>query len=312
MKIDVVVLNYNGEKLLPECMPSIIKAKSDTKHDVKINVIDNESTDNSIDVLKRWSGEVSVIPHKNEFLPSFNDVVANLQSDLVVLLNNDIKVDSKFIDPMADVFLGYSDVFMVAPKVLTFDGTDENGATLAKVRMGLFWSSASPRFYKDGINNFSYTFSSGFGAFDRKKFVLLKGYDKLYLPGRFEDADLFLRAWRMGWKSYYEPRSIVYHMGQSAFKERFGTVGINKIDGRNIFFFMWKNYSPLQLVLHIIFLPLWFIYWALKGAFHYNNGFFYAIKQFNLIKERRASEKKIRYRFTAPEALAKSRGRVSL
>lgn len=312
MKIDIVVLNYNGERMILECLPSIIEAKKRSRHDVSVHVIDNESTDRSVEILKRWAGEVKVIPHKNEFLVSFNDVVADLPGDLAILLNNDIKVDSKFIDPMADVFFGYSDVFMVAPKVLTFDGKEENGATMAKVRAGLFWSSASPKLYKSGINGFSYTFSSGFGAFDRKKFVLLKGYDKLYLPGRFEDADLSLRAWRMGWKLYYEPQSIFYHMGQSAFKEKFGTAGIDKIDGRNIFLFMWKNYDLSILTAHIIFLPLWSIYWILKGAFHYTGGLLDALKKFDLIKERRVSEKKIGYIFTAAQALARSREKVSL
>lgn len=311
MKIDIVVLNYNGERLMPECMPSIIKAKNSTKHDVKVHVIDNESTDKSIEILKRWAGEVNVIPHKNEFLASFDDVVADLSGDVVVLLNNDIKVDSNFIDPLADVFFSYSDVFMVAPKVLTFDGREENGATMAKVRMGLFWSSASAKLYKDGINNFSYTFSSGFGAFDRKKFVLLKGYDRLYLPGRFEDADLSLRAWRMGWKSYYEPKSAVYHMGQSAFKEKFGAGGINKIDGRNTFLFMWKNYDAGLLAIHIIFLPLWFAYWGLKGASHYISGFSDALKNIATIKERRALEKKAGYLLSSSKALAKSWEKVS-
>ena len=306
MKIDIVVLNYNGEKIIPECMPSIIKAKNNSRHGVKIHVIDNESTDSSLRILQQWANEINILRHKNKFLCSFNDVVGNLDSDVVILLNNDIKVDGQFIDTLADVFIKHDDVFLAAPKVLTFDGKEENAATKARIKFGLFWAAALPDKEKNDPDAFTYTFSSGFGAFDRRKFLELGGYDEMYLPGRFEDVDLSLRAWKMGWFSYYEPKSIVYHMGQSAFKERFGKKGIDKIDGRNIFLFMWKNYDKALLAVHIFFLPAWFLRWALKGSFHYIGGFFEGLSRIKVILEKRRVEKGIPYRLSTKEVFYKN------
>ncbi len=310
MKIDIIILNYNGEKLIPQCVPSIVEAKNNSKHDLGIYVIDNESTDKSVKVLEAWHDRIKVIPHSNDFFCSFYDVARDLSSDVIILLNNDIRVDRNFIEPLADVFLSYTDVFLVAPKVLTFEGMEENGATIARLRLGLFWSSASPLIHKGNISRFSHTFSSGFGAFDRKKFAQLGGYDNLYLPGRFEDSDLSLKAWRMGWPSYYEPASIVYHMGQAAFRDRFGTKGINRIDGRNIFLFMWKNYGAPDLIKHFVFLPLWVALWTVRGAFHYITGLFQECKMIGVVAKKRAAEKNVKYPLTMEKALAESRKRL--
>jgi GT2 family glycosyltransferase len=221
MKVDIVVLNYNGENLIPVCLPSIIEAKDSSKFDVNITVIDNESNDNSLEILKKFSNRITIISHKNDFLCSFNDVVSNLEGEVVILLNNDIKVERDFIDHLVEIFLRYPNVFLVAPKVLTQEAKEEGAFTVAKIKFGLFWSSAIFKSWRDYVNTFFYTFSSGFGAFNREKFLKLGGYDRIYLPGRFEDVDLSLIAWKRGWLSYYEPNCKVYHIGLVSFKKKF-------------------------------------------------------------------------------------------
>jgi N-acetylglucosaminyl-diphospho-decaprenol L-rhamnosyltransferase len=298
MDIDVIILNYNGEDLFARCLPSLIQAKKCSRHNVNLHVIDNESTDGSLQRLKEFGAELQVIPHKNRFLCSFNDVVSGLKSDVVVLLNNDIKVDTQFIDPLAEVFLRQENVFLAAPKVCGFQAQEEGAYTRVKVNYGLFWSSALFEHWQKHVDSFSYTFSSGFGAFDRKKFLELGGYDDLFLPGRFEDVDLSLRAWKKGWRCYYQPKSIVYHLGQVAFKNRFGKSGIDAIDGRNIFLFMWKNYDRLLLARHLLLLPLWLAYWLCRRKLHYILGLRGAWKLRALIKNRRRQDASVAYRYS--------------
>lgn len=296
MKVDLIVLNYNGEKLLPQCLPSIIEAKECSKFEVFLLVLDNESRDDSLRVLERFGDRIKVIRHKNRFLCSLNDVVQELDSDIVIFLNNDIKVERNFIDPLVNVFLEHSDAFLVAPKVLTFDNAEAGAFTVAKVKFGLFWSSALFKNWSHYSNNLTYTFSAGFGAFDRKKFLQLGGYDELYLPGRFEDADIGLRAWRMGWKCYYQPESIVYHIGQVAFREKFGSKGIDLLDARNKFLFIWKNYDLSLLIRHLFYLPLWFLLWIARGEFYYLRGFIQALRKIGKVRYRRMEEKNSGYK----------------
>lgn len=132
---------------------------------------------------------------------------------------------------------------------------------------------------------------SGYGAFDRKKFLLLGGYDDLFLPGRLEDSDLCFRAWKMGWKGYYVPDSIIYHKGAASFIKRFGKRTTLEIAHRNSFLFVWKNITdPVLLFEHAILLPARLILAALKGQWEFLSGFLKALKFLPIVIEKRKKE----------------------
>ena len=68
----ILVLNYNGRELLAECLPSIVEAAARSPVPCAVTVVDNGSTDGSLDVLARdWPG-VGVIREPNRGLASFN------------------------------------------------------------------------------------------------------------------------------------------------------------------------------------------------------------------------------------------------
>ena len=101
----------------------------------------------------------------------------------------------------------------------------------------------------------------GFGAFHRRKFLELEGYDDLYLPGRLEDADICFRAYKKGWRCLYEPKSVVYHQGGVSFHREFGVQKTLVINARNTFLFMWKNLSDKMLCFQaILWLPVRLLY----------------------------------------------------
>jgi GT2 family glycosyltransferase len=83
--------------------------------------------------------------------------------------------------------------------------------------------------------------SGGFMAVDRKKFVELDGFNRLFYPAYYEDLDLCFRAWRRGWQSIYEPDSIVWHRNR-------GTWGNDSIDRlstielRNLLLLQWSTF----------------------------------------------------------------------
>lgn len=291
MKVNIIVLNYNGEALLPRCLPSIIEAKKASKHPARVTVIDNESTDNSLDVLKRYSDEIDVVPCKNRVLCSFNDVVAVQEEEIAILLNNDIRVDPGFVDPFVRVFQDNEDAFMAAPKCFEFSGERlEGGRSKGFIKFG--WFGALSRFpgWKNEIDEFGYSFQSGFGAVRKDRFVELGGYDDLYLPGRLEDSDICFRAWKKGWKNYYQPSSVVYHIGGESFKKEFGSGRMSVIDSRNSLLFFWKNIQdPGYWLEHIVCLPLRCAYWSCKGEWAAVKGVF---KGFGLIADVLKSRKR--------------------
>ncbi len=279
MKANIIILNYNGEELIPECMPSLLEAKRASANEVTITVIDNESIDKSLEALKPYGEEVTVIEHENKVFCSFNDIVAEIDDEIVILLNNDIKVEPDFVDPLIDTFKEHPDAFLVGSKVVTFDGARYEG-TLAKwwIDKGIFKSSSRFPGYEALIDSPNYTAQAGFGAFRRDRFLELGGYDDLYLPGIMEDTDLCYRAWKKGYKGYYQPKSRMYHKAQSAFSAKFGRYGILKMSHRNTYLFMWKNITDISILLNNILYLLPRLLFALaRGKFEIVLGFFSAL-----------------------------------
>lgn len=289
MKAHVLILNYNGKDLLEECLPSVVSAVKKSSYDCRLSVIDNASSDGSVEYLRSAFPEVSLFAlADNTVLCAYNDCVKKLDDDIVIFLNNDIKADAGFIDPLVKTFEKGPDIFMVTPKALEGDGRMNGGVTKARIKWGIFWSaSVYPGFEKD-IDKEAATFSAGIVAFDRKKFIGLGGYDDLYLPGTVEDSDICFRAWKKGYRCIYQPKSVVYHIGQVSFSRRFGRRGTRIINSRNIFLFMWKNVSDGRMIFsHILFTPLRILYSLLTGRTELCAGFFLALKKMPLALKKR-------------------------
>jgi GT2 family glycosyltransferase len=276
--VNIIILNYNGRDLLAECLPSIVEASHTSKFSCKVTVIDNVSNDDSMEFVRANFSDVEVVEAKeNLVLCSYNDALRSTKDDIVILLNNDIKVKNDFVDPLIELFK-QEDVFLVSPKSYFFDGRYEGGKSYAFMRYGIFGTDHSFKEDCEKANEKSYTFASGCGAFNREKFLELGGYDDLYLPGRLEDADLCFRAWKSGYKCYYQPESVVYHKGAESFNDNFGVSGTLVITFRNVFFFMWKNISsPLFLLEHIVLLFPRLIFACLRGQTEFVYGFLKAI-----------------------------------
>lgn len=282
MKVRVVILNYRGQELLPKCLPSIVEAAAQSVHSVKVALLHNPggSGDSGLDYVRKNYPQVDIWESpENKVLCSNNDYLPHVSEPVVVLLNNDIRVDEGFIDPLVEKFSN-PDTFMTAPKVLNFDGTAIDAArTKAGMKFGLFWCNARYRGYEKDMDLPGETFSSGFGAFSREKFLKLGGYDLRFQPGTWEDVDLSYRARQAGYKLYYEPRSKVYHIGRSSFKKEFGGRQTDVIAWRNTFLFMWKNLRGVSFwIPHLFFLPLRLFAALLLGRLEFIQGFLQALR----------------------------------
>lgn len=280
MEARIVILNYNGAELLPQCLPSIVEAAAQAECPTSVTVLDNVSQDQGLDYVRSHFPQVHVEnAPSNRILCSYNDYLPKIKEPVVILLNNDIRVDARFVDPLIEKFKENPLTFLAAPRVMSFDGLKvEAGRSKTGMRWGSFWCDARYPGYEKEYMKPSATASSGFGAFSREKFLALGGYDERFFPGIMEDVDLSLRAQQAGFELYYEPRSIVYHMGQASFKKTFGPSKIAVIAHRNNFLFMWKNFSSFSFwVKHLFFLPFRLVASLLKGNRELAQGFFQAI-----------------------------------
>ncbi len=248
MQTPLLVLNYNGDALLRECLPSVLRAAERSRRDCPVMVIDNGSTDDSLTTLAREFPQVQVRCEENFGLCSYNRALAELDCRVAILLNNDIKLHEDCIDPLVAPLLekppaGERPCFMTAPLCWLFDGkTYEGLKTSIRWRWGLVQATALFDGYQQAVYAAGETASAGaVMAVDRQRFLALGGFDPLYLPGRIEDLDFSFRGYQAGFRACYVPAAVAYHRGLGTFGAVYSKAGCDHLAMRNTLLFQWKN-----------------------------------------------------------------------
>jgi sugar transferase (PEP-CTERM/EpsH1 system associated) len=257
----IIVLNWNGKSLLTEGLPSILRAVQVDGRPHEVMVVDNGSTDGSLEYLAEFFPQVRVLAlNKNiGFAEGNNAGVKAARNDVVILLNNDMVVDPGFIGPLIKGF--GPKTFAVSSQIYIQDPArkrEETGKTAALFRRGMIdyahrgiADSPLPRQYYPVL-----WAGGGSSAFHRDKFLALGGFHKLYSPAYVEDTDLSYQAWRIGWEVLLAPESIVHHKHRASSNRRFSPKALQALVIRNQFLFIWKNFRSWRLLLsHGVFLP---------------------------------------------------------
>src|SRR6185312_5405716 len=268
MTVHLVVLNYNGRKLLAECLPSLLHAARRSRHRCEVVVIDNGSTDDSATYLRVVFPQARLFEQPNRGLCSYNEVLAQLPGRVAILLNNDIKLAEDAVDPLVEPFStdhdgSAADCFMAAPLCLRFDGGGHEGLQAAvRWRWGLVEATAYFPGYERTKLLPGLTAAAGpVMAVDRERFLLLGGFDPQYLPGRLEDFDFSFRGYLAGFQARYVPASVAYHKGQASFDAAYGPAACDVLALRNTLLFQWKNLRcPEHVARYLAALPVRFAF----------------------------------------------------
>lgn len=287
----ILVLNYNGRALLADCLPSIAEAAARAPSPCGVTVVDNGSSDDSLDFLAREWPDVAVCREPNRGLASFNAVLARRSERIVLLLNNDVKLDPDAVAPLLAVFDNHDDALFSAPQCWTFDGGDYEGMrTRVRDRFGLVQGMCRVPGFEAFVGDPGLTASAGpILAVDRQKFLALGGYDPVYFPGRIEDLDLGFRGWMAGWKGYYAPASMAYHRGFGSFGPAFGRKGCDRLAARNSLIFAWKNLAGTRLAAHFAWLPVRLAHALATRRFTFPAAFLEAVRRLGpVLSARRA------------------------
>lgn len=212
MKVSVIIPNWNGKHLLNTCLSSLRKQ---TFKGFEVILVDNGSTDGSLEYLKKFP-EVRIISlDKNYgFAKAINEGIKVAFGNFLVLLNNDTEADKDFLKYLVVAAERKRDAGFVACKMLQFsnrDIIDSAGDAVDVVghsyNIGL-GQKDGPQFNKPG-NIFLAT--AGGSLFKKEVFEKTGYFDEDYFT-YMEDVDLCLRAQLLGFKGWYEPRSVLYHI----------------------------------------------------------------------------------------------------
>src|SRR5215210_6166615 len=97
-RIALVLLNYNGKEFLRQNLPFI---KNTLYSNKEIYVIDNNSSDDSVNYLESQHSDVKIIKHATNlgYAAGYNHGLAQIDAEYYLLLNTDLEVTDNFIEP---------------------------------------------------------------------------------------------------------------------------------------------------------------------------------------------------------------------
>ena len=259
-KIAVVILNWNGAKLLEQFLPSVIEHSDEAT----IYVVDNASTDSSIEVLKTKFPSVNIIQNDGNygFAKGYNMALQQVEEDYYALVNSDVEVTEGWLSPILTVFDKELNVSIIQPKILDYKNKeyfeyagaaggfiDQYGYPYCRGRIFETIEKDNGQ-YDDAIEIF---WVSGACFFIRKEvYRKLNGFDDDFFAHQ-EEIDLCWRAFNLGYKAKYISLSVVYHVGGATLNE--SNPKKTFLNFRNSLLMLTKNLPKNKLV-PILFLRL--------------------------------------------------------
>ena len=252
-RIAIVILNWNGEKLFDDFLPSVIN-HSKTEN-LEIIVADNGSTDKSIEHLTQFYPSVKIIDLKKNygFAEGYNQALKQVDADYLVLLNSDVEVTKNWIEPCIEQFEADENLAAIQPKILSYTNPEK-----------FEYAGAAGGF----IDMFGYPFCRGrilnriendFGQYNQPSpifwatgacmfiragaFKTAGGFDGDFWA-HMEEIDLCWRLKNSGFKVAYEPKSVVYHLGGGTLS--YGNPKKIYLNFRNNLFMLFKNLPQHQ------------------------------------------------------------------
>lgn len=222
MNIAVVILNWNGEALLEQYLPFVVSYSENAD----IYVVDNASSDGSVELIKNKFPEVRIIENSTNggFAKGYNDALKHIDADIYCLLNSDVEVTPNWLDPIVPHFTRHKDVAVIQPKILDLikrDHFEYAGAAGGFIDMfgypfcrgRIFQAIEKDQGQYDDVKEVFW--ATGACMFIRKRvFDDLNGFDEDYFAHQ-EEVDLCWRIQNHGLKVHYLGQSHVYHLGGS-------------------------------------------------------------------------------------------------
>jgi GT2 family glycosyltransferase len=307
--VSAIVVNYNGKSILDRCLSALSNELNDPQDE--IIVADNGSTDGSQQIAKSFNARVLQL--QGQYGAAFTYGAKAAKNNYLLMVQNDQIVSKNFLKPLFSLM--DNDVFAVSPKFFNLDHKTINYAySSLDFVFGFF------KVRRDGVGNLDSDYFNvpklilypGMASLvDKKKFLEIDGMDmELYYPATWEDVDLGYCAWKRGWKTIYQPKSVVFHEHTGSLSRSLGAYKNKVLLSRNKQLFFIKNISSKKLLAkYIVSLPFIIIGGTLSSGTSYIRGFLSAMRLVGMALRKKQTAEKNREK-TDYEIIAASDGKI--
>lgn len=214
IKVSIIIPNWNSCNLLGKFLDSIYRS---TYKNYEVIVIDNNSSDNTVQVLRSQYPEVLTIENKSNlgFSIAINLGLNVSTKDIIALLNNDTAIHPEYIQEGVRCLNDKSDVSIVATRIYNInDNTFDIGDTFNVCGQA---KSLRVKHNNSLKEHGRYVFYSCAGTpfYRRSLFDLIGNFNEIYYM-YFEDFDIYYSAQLSGHKVWFEPKCMVTHIGRAS------------------------------------------------------------------------------------------------
>ncbi|MDD2465997.1 MAG: glycosyltransferase family 2 protein [Desulfobulbus sp.] len=257
--ISVVIVNWNTQELLRDCLNSLCKFQKG----YEVIVIDNASIDGSVEMVKKEFPELILIQNDKNFgfCKATNQGISIAKGKFILLLNSDTVVNPTAIDEVVSFLETHEDSGIAGCKLTYPDGSFQSSC----FRFPNLWGNVTTYLYLAQIFRTSYLLNwdrYGYKAYVRPvkvdcvmgSFLMIKKsvieecglLDEAYFMFA-EETDLCYRAKKAGWSTYFIPSVSIVHNHSGSQKNWSDTAWAYGAKQRGIFLFMMKWRSPFTL-----------------------------------------------------------------
>ena len=254
MRLSVVIVNYNVRLLLDECIKSVEKALDGIEGD--IFVVDNNSSDGSVEYIRERFPEVHLIANKENlgFARANNQAIRMTDAEYILLLNPDTVVNENTLRECLDFMDAHPEAGGAGVKMLTRDG---DAAPESRRAVPTPWVAFlkmlgfTRRYYMSHLPwdkpGRIEVVSGAFCMLRHKALDQIGLLDEDYFMYG-EDIDLSFRLLKGGWQNWYLPYDIIHYKGESTQKSSFRYVHVFY---QAMLIFFRKHYAHLSFLISL-------------------------------------------------------------
>lgn len=246
-RVTVIIPNYNGLSFLGICMDAL---ERQTCRDFGILVVDNGSTDGSVEWLKKQGIPTIFLPENAGFSKAVNIGIRAADTPYVLLLNNDTEAAPDFVGALLTEISRSKKIFAVSGKMVQMyhrKRMDDAGDMYSL--MGWAYQRGVGRSSR-GYNRPMEVFSACAGAaiYRRSVFDEIGLFDEMHFA-YLEDIDVCYRAKIYGYHVRYCPKAVVYHVGSGTSGSKYNAFKV-RLAARNNVYLNYKNMPLAQLLVN--------------------------------------------------------------
>lgn len=258
MKIAIVILNWNGKKLLERFLPKVIAHSNNQQ----VYVIDNGSEDDSVVFTREQFPKVKIIQLDQNYgyAGGYNKGLEEIEEDVYVLLNSDVEVPENWLKPIEETLSREDDCVALQPKILNlnsptqFDYAGAAGGYIDQLgypycRGRIFDQIEEDQGQYDNSQEIFWA-SGACLVVRRQSYWQVGGLDADFFAHQ-EEIDLCWRLQTAGGRILFVPQSVVYHLGGGTLSS--SSPRKTYLNFRNSLLLLFKNVKGKNVYLLILY-----------------------------------------------------------